>query len=174
MSIIGRRLLQKCTRHHSIKLYKPSISSRYYRINTKTICQYTHQYKTKPTMNPSPTITLSTRYTSSGDPRTKDYFNNYRENSIPTSLTSSTDFNPSNTSQVFQSFSTYALIKYNTMFSLLSIEPLVNIMIKIMIATVGTGTPREAEKKERKGPVPITLSNIASNKVSFVCIYHNF
>merc|ERR1712176_499797 len=64
--------------------------------------------------------------------RTKDYFQNYRQRTAQNFIPSNTDFDPNDTAKAFQSMKTYQLIKYNVMFSLLSIEPLTQTMIKIM------------------------------------------
>ncbi len=99
------------------------------------------------------------------DPRTKDYFYDYQHNQKSLEYQSSTDFDPSDTRKVFSSMSTFELIKYNLMFSLLSIPPLPNTLTKIMTNAIGTGTPKQPEiKTQQTSQNPITFTNITQNK----------
>jgi len=72
-----------------------------------------------------------------------------------------TEFDPSNTEQVFQSMTTWQLLKYNAMFSILSVEPLTNLMIRIMAKSVGSGTPKQTE------PAPTPSSPMLSGTMHY-------
>ena len=86
--------------------------------------------------------------------RTKDYFSHYQGRmTVPRS----NDFDPNDTKTAFQSMSTYQLIKYNVMFSLLGVEPLPQAMIKIMTRPKQNTAPPKPKKK--------------SNSLQIVCFY---
>eukprot|EP01084_Bolivina_argentea_P134052 236519_1 len=131
------------------------------------------QCRTIPTINStySSIITLSKRYNTTKeipnketDPRTKDYFCNYRENQL-SSVSYSSEFDPTNTAQVFRSLSTFQLIKYNLMFSILSIKPLTDTMIKIMIDSLDNNINNNNTKT--------MLFPGSSSLIAIVGIFHN-
>jgi len=114
---------------------------------------------------------------SSRDPRTRDYFYDYRaSHAIPLMRS----FDPSNTAIVFQSLSSYQLLKQNLLFLALSLDPLTKLMIRLMNKAQSQSQTAPSSKSS-SDPVSATLSAVsdvaarmASRPIEFIVRRHFF
>eukprot|EP00484_Ammonia_sp_Unknown_P001149 CAMPEP_0197023252 /NCGR_PEP_ID=MMETSP1384-20130603/4002_1 /TAXON_ID=29189 /ORGANISM="Ammonia sp." /LENGTH=549 /DNA_ID=CAMNT_0042451445 /DNA_START=51 /DNA_END=1700 /DNA_ORIENTATION=+ len=163
MSLFVRRVC-----HRAVRLNRHTLaSSRFRRITS--ISRYLQNAK-RHIKSPA-LITLHHRQhhcdDKHSDPRTRDYAYNYRAHNTTPSLIRSNQFDPSNTPLVFQSLSTYHLLKQNLMFTMLSFQSLTGIMINIMKNTAGAGLPAQNQQTtSATKPTPFTVSNLRANKLS--------
>jgi len=152
MSAIATRCLVKCNSAVSAWKGLPAASS----------------LRRMGSLSPSPSLSSVRRRrhhcaASDPDPRTKDYFNDYRHRTAPAI---STDFDPSNTEQVFRSMSTFQLFKYNAMFTLLSYESLTQIMIRIMARAVDPDAPPKPTPSADRDSSPMTAGSMHYSDLS--------
>eukprot|EP01083_Nonionella_stella_P013018 36758_1 len=151
MSLIGKRFLQNIVKQQRIPLHHTKL---------RAVCiRYHHE-----------AIEMNS------NPRTKDYFNDWRHKQSESLPSPMTVFDPDDTATVFQSLSTYQLIKSNVMFSMLSLESLTNTMSKIMIASFNQSSTTQRQPSPQKNNIPgmdsaYALMGIAGNILSKPLMY---